>query len=102
MRTTQLIQYTTRPGTAELNEALIRDVFEELADRRPDNIDYTAYRLSDGQTFVHLFSSSVGGAPLADLPAFRRFQDAASERHVAAPDSQSVELIGHYESRADA
>lgn len=99
MRTTQLIQYTTKPGTADVNAALIRDVFTELAESRPDDIEYAAFLLSDGQTFVHVFSSSVGGAPLTGLPAFGRFQEAAEERHVEPPDSQSAELIGRYQGR---
>lgn len=102
MRTTQHIQYTTRPGTAELNADLIRGVFAELAEIGPSDIEYAAYLLSDGQTFVHLFSSSSGGAPLTELPAFRRFQAAASDRHLAPPVSQSAELIGHYVGRVDA
>ena len=98
MKTQLVIRYQTRPDAADLNESLIRDVFAELADRRPAGIEYAVYRLDDDQTFVHVFSSSQGTDALTDLPAFRRFQEDAEARRAGPADARSAHLVGRYAS----
>ena len=39
MQTQIVIRYQTRPDAADLNESLISDVFADLADRRPADIE---------------------------------------------------------------
>jgi hypothetical protein len=91
-----VIRYQTNPEDAELNEGLIRDVFAELADRQPAGLEYAVYRLEDGQTFIHLFSSEEGTDALTALPAFRRFSEGADGRHAAPAERQSAHLVGRY------
>lgn len=96
MNTQLVIRYRAHPDTADLNESLIRDVFAELADRKPAGLEYAVYRLDDGQTFVHVFSSSDGTDALTELPAFRRFQEGAAARQEGPPDAHSAHVVGRY------
>ena len=98
MQTQLVIRYRTRTDAADLNESLIRDVFAELAERRPADLDYAVYRLDDDETFVHVFSSKHGTDALTDLPAFRRFQAGAEARRVGPPESSSAHVVGRYVS----
>ena len=91
-----VIRYQTHPEDADLNEELIRDVFAELADQQPADLEYAVYRLEDGQTFIHLFSSAEVTDALTTLPAFQRFADGASARHAAPAERQSAHLVGRY------
>jgi hypothetical protein len=91
-----VIRYQTHPEDADLNEQLIRDVFAELADQQPADLEYAVYRLEDGQTFIHLFSSAEGSDALTALPAFQRFSDGAAARREAPAERQSAHLVGRY------
>jgi hypothetical protein len=101
MQTQLVIRYRTRPEAADLNESLICDVFAELADRRPVDVEYAVYRLDDDKTFVHVFSSSKGPDALTQLPAFQRFQEGAEARREGPADARSAHLVGRYASAAD-
>ena len=98
MQTQLVIRYQTRPDAADLNESLIRDVFADLADRRPADIEYAVYRLDDDQTFVHVFSSAHGTDALTQLPAFQRFQEDSEARRAGPADARSAHLVGRYAS----
>jgi len=54
MPTTKVIRYRTKPEHADENERLIRGVFAELAEDRPDGLHYATFRLDDGVSFVHV------------------------------------------------
>lgn len=96
MRNQFVIRYQTHPEDAGRNEELIRDVFAELAEQQPSGLEYAVYRLGDGQTFIHLFSSDDDADALSTLPAFRRFSDGAGARHAAPAERQSAQLVGRY------
>lgn len=98
MQTQLVIRYQTRPDAADLNESLIRDVFADLADRRPADIEYAVYRLDDDQTFVHVFSSPHGTDALTQLPAFQRFQEDSEARRAGPADARAAHLVGRYAS----
>ena len=91
-----VIQYQTHPDDADLNEQLIRDVWAELAEKQAVYLEYAVYRLEDGQTFIHLFSSAEGTDALTALPAFQRFSEDAGARHASPAERQSAELLGRY------
>ncbi len=101
MQTQLVIRYQTNPDAADLNEALIRDVFAELADRRPADLEYAVYRLDDDRTFIHVFSSSVGTDALTQLPAFRRFQEGAEARRTGPAEARSAHVVGRYVTRSE-
>ena len=54
MANAKVIRYMTKPESADENERLIRGVFAELAEKNPDGLHYSAFRLSDGVSFVHV------------------------------------------------
>lgn len=92
-----LIRYKTKPGTAEENERLIKDVFKELQAKSPAGIRYLALRLADG-SFVHLVTveTSDGMNPIPGLDAFRSFQSGIKDRCIEPPQSGDVTIVGNY------
>ena len=74
MATTKVIRYRTKPEHADENERLIRDVFAELADGDPAGLHYTAFRLDDGVSFLHVAVLDGEVNPLTSSPAFAAFQ----------------------------
>ena len=70
-----MVRYTVRPDQAEANEALVREVYDELDRTRPDGLRYATFRLDDGVSFVHVASVETddGQNPLSGVQAFHRF-----------------------------
>ena len=91
-----VVRYQMRPETAEENQALIQNVFAELAAKQPQGMRYAAFRLADGVTFVHVGTMPDHGSPLADTDAFQEFQKAFGERAAGEPDAAGAEIIGAY------
>lgn len=68
-----MVTYTVKPGREEENAALVRAVFEELAQERPAGLRYAAFHIAETRQFVHLYTDE-GGAPglnLQDLASFK-------------------------------
>jgi hypothetical protein len=80
--TKTMVRYRVKPGEADRNAALVRDVYDALAETQPAGFRYATYRLEDGRTFVHFAWSEGddGARPLTQLPAFKAFQGALRER----------------------
>ena len=72
-----MVRYTVKPGRAEENERLVRDVYDELHRTGPDGIRYATFRL-------------------ADVAAFARFQEAVTERCDVAPVVTELTEVGSY------
>jgi hypothetical protein len=87
---TALIRYRVKPGRAEENADLVRAVYAELAELKPPGFRYATFR--DGDTFTHV---AFGEAPLSDIAAFQRFQEAIRER-CAEPPQVVSETVGAY------
>ena len=45
-----MVRYRVKPDQAAANEQLVRDVYEELAQLRPDGFHYGTFKLDDGVT----------------------------------------------------
>ena len=69
-----IVRYTVKPGRADENEKLVRAVYEELDETKPEGLRYATLRLDDGVSFVHLSESEADTSPLAEVPAFKAFQ----------------------------
>ena len=54
MSVTKVVRYRTNPQHADENARLIRDVFAELAAKRPGGLRYASFLLDDGVSFVHV------------------------------------------------
>jgi hypothetical protein len=96
MPVTKVIQYKTKPGSAEENERLIRAVFAELAAREPAGVRYAAFRLADGVSFLHVVTLDSDDNPLTALPAFAEFQADIAQRFAEGPSQSDGTAIGSY------
>jgi hypothetical protein len=95
-----IVTYTAKPGRDEENAALVRAVFEELAEVRPPGIRYAVFQIPDTRQFVHLYTDK-GGAGLKPLPAFQAFVAGAGDRHEQPATVTEPDLIGDYRTFAD-
>jgi len=93
---TVIVRYRTRPEAAADNAALIENVFSALADLDPGGLEYTAYKLDDGVTFVHVARVSGPNNPLVTLPAFAEFQRGLMQRCVEPPAPSGASVVGSY------
>jgi hypothetical protein len=98
MTVTKVVRYRTGgPQAADENERLIRDVFAELATTKPQGLRYSAFRLDDGVSFLHVAVLDDGAAnPLAASSAFGRFQAGIKDRCVEGPAPADATAIGSY------
>jgi hypothetical protein len=90
-----MVRYKVKPERVAENEALVRAVYEELADAEPDGIRYATFRLDDGVSFVHVALLSDGQA-LSELPAFQRFTADVRDRCDEPPATADLHPIGAY------
>jgi hypothetical protein len=93
---TMVVRYETRPETADENRRLIRAVFDQLAARRPDGLQYAVFQLADGVTFLHVVDLDGDDNPLVSLPAFGEFSHDIADRVVADPVASDASLVGSY------
>jgi hypothetical protein len=87
-----VVRYKLKPERVEEHEALIRGVFAELAERRPEGLAYQASKLEDGVSFVHVADVSTpdGKSPLAEIAAFKAFTANIGERCEEKPVAMTV------------
>ncbi len=100
MSTTRVIRYTTTPETASLNEKLVQDVFAQLQTEQPDGLNYTAVRLADGQSFMHIVTFDTDDDPLSRSTAFAAFQAGIGERCMQGPTANDATIVGAYRAPA--
>jgi hypothetical protein len=93
-----IVRYRVRPEVAAENERLVRDVFRELEERKPEGFRYATFKLEDGVSFMHVVSIEEGEDPLRDVAAFRAFVGGVKERCVEGPVTTRVEVVGEYRS----
>jgi hypothetical protein len=93
-----MVRYMVRPDQAEANEALVREVYDELDRTRPDGLRYATFRLDDGVSFVHVASVETedGHNPLSAVQAFQRFTETIGERSDERPVTVSLHEVGSY------
>jgi hypothetical protein len=96
MMVTKVIRYTTTPEAADENERLVRAVFAELAETKPDGLHYATFRLDDGVSFVHVAQHDDEQNPLTSSSAFAQFQSGIRDRVVAGPVPADATVIGSY------
>jgi hypothetical protein len=96
MTTTKVVRYRTTPEQADENERLIREVFAELAQDDPDGLQYAAFRLDDGVSFVHVAVLDTEKNPLTSSPAFAAFQAGIAERCAEGPLPADATAIGNF------
>ena len=97
-----MVRYTVKPERAAENERYIEEVFAELARSTPPDMQYSAFKLDDGVTFVHVYTheSPDGGDALRALPAFQAFRAGLADRCAVAPVRTPLHAVGTYRSSA--
>jgi hypothetical protein len=89
---------TSSQVAADENQKRIEGVFEELAQKKPDNVSYIVLRLAD-DSFVHVsFHNHRDDEPnpISSSAAFAHFQDGHEGRRVGAVEQQTATLVGSY------
>jgi hypothetical protein len=93
---TKVIRYKTKPESADENERLIRDVFAELAEQKPEGLHYAAFRLDDGVSFLHVAVIDGETNPLSASAAFGQFQSGIQDRCIDGPTPADAAIVGSY------
>ena len=96
MTVTKVIRYRTKPESADENERLIREVFAELARQNPDGLQYAAFRLDDGVSFLHVAVLDGEENPLTASAAFGEFQSGIKDRCAEGPVPADAAIVGSY------
>jgi hypothetical protein len=94
-----IVRYRVKPDRVAENEALVRAVYAELHDKRPDGIAYATYKLGDGVTFVHIARSDLpdgSSRPLTELAAFQEFTREVGDRCDEPPVVLEATEIGRF------
>jgi hypothetical protein len=91
-----MVTYTVKPGREEENAALVRAVFDELAQTRPSGLRYAVFYVPDARQFVHLYTDEGSAAGVQGLASFQAFVTGAQERHEQPASFTQPELIGDY------
>jgi hypothetical protein len=99
-----MVRYTVRPDQVEANDALVREVYDELDRTSPDGLRYATFRLDDGVSFVHVASVETqdGHNPLSAVQAFARFTETIGERTDERPVTAVLHEVGSYRFLAGA
>jgi hypothetical protein len=92
-----MVRYKVRPEHADENVALVRAVYAQLAEERPEGIHYATFRLPDGVSFMHLvIDSDQPGRILGEMAAFKAFVGEIESRCEEPPVATEVTLVGAY------
>ena len=92
-----MVRYKVKPERAAENERLVRAVYEELARTQPDWLQYAAFKLDDGVSFVHMASIAGDGQnELAQVTAFKRFRHELAERCDEPPVVTQLREVGSF------
>src|SRR5262249_41504666 len=91
------VRYRVKPERALENIELVRAIYDELHERRPEGLRYATFKLDDGVSFVHIAEHDEDGPNrLAPLASFKRFQEGIAERCDEPPVVSEVSTIGAY------
>ncbi len=90
-----VVRYRVKPESLDDNVRLVRRVYAELAETRPEGLRYSTYRVDD-LTFVHVAVVDGTANPLDDVVAFREFTEGISERCDEGPQAMRGDLVGIY------
>ena len=91
-----MVRYKVKPDRVSDNEALVRAVYDELAEARPDGFRYATFKLDDGVSFVHIAEITGDGNPLSAIEAFGRFQADIGARCDEPPAPTVLTRVGSY------
>ncbi len=90
-----VVRYRVKPEAVAENVALVRAVYDELAEARPGGLRYSTLRV-DERTFVHVAVVEGETNPLDEVTAFRAFTQGIAERCEEPPQALGGEVVGRY------
>ena len=97
-----IVTYTVKAGREGENAALVRAVFEQLAERRPAGFRYAVFQAAESGEFIHLYvDEGAASGALQELSAFKAFVAEAADRHEQPAVFKQFELIGAYRTFDD-
>jgi hypothetical protein len=99
VKSTTIVRYRVKPDRILENEGLVRAVYAELDETRPEGLKYTTLKLDDGVTFVHMATTELEegqDAPLPQVKAFKEFQAEIQDRCDEPPQVSKAETIGSF------
>ena len=92
-----IVRYKLKTGKAEENEQLVKEVYKQLHQDKPEGFNYATYKLEDGLTFMHVAIIEDGAKnPLPGLQAFKNFTGGVNDRCDELPVVNRVTEIGSY------
>ena len=91
-----LVTYTVKPGREDENAALVRAVFDELAQTRPAGLRYAVFYIPDSRQFIHIYTDEDSESGVQALTSFKAFVAGAAEWHEQPATSTQPDLIGDY------
>jgi hypothetical protein len=93
-----MVSYTVKPECVAENEALIREVHEQIGRERPEGLSYSVARQADGVSYTHVAVWREGEEnPLLKLSSFERYRKGIEERVVAPPQRVEMVSLGQYD-----
>jgi hypothetical protein len=84
-----MVTYTVKPGREDENAALVRAVFEELAETRPADLRYAVFYLREPRQFIHVYTDEGSTSGVQGLASFQAFAAGAKDRHEQPATSHS-------------
>ena len=91
------VQYTVKEEYVETNKANIRQIMADLREINSPDIQYSAFLLDDGVTFVHIVMRANDEAQktVSELPSFQEFQRQLKESGPEAPpNAEPLTYVG--------
>jgi hypothetical protein len=96
-----MVTYAVKPGREDENAALVRAVFDELAETQPGGFRYAVFHIPETRQFVHLYTDEGSESGVQALAAFAAFVQGAADRHEQPAAVTKPELIGDYRTFHD-
>ncbi|MDP3673122.1 MAG: hypothetical protein Q8R69_25940 [Telluria sp.] len=98
---TVMVRYKLKPECVAENEALIKQVFVQLARDKPAGMRYQVFKQPDGVSFVHLSKFDDPDVnPLTRLDAFKAFTAGIKERCEEPPVAVELQQVGRFDQLA--
>jgi hypothetical protein len=92
-----MIRATIKPERTADVEAAAEKMFAALGEAKPVGVRYASCRVAGTDTFIALLEIEDGiDNPLAQVPAFREFQDGLPDAMVAPPAVEQLDVVGSY------
>lgn len=91
-----MVLYKVKPDRVTDNEAQIANVFAELERERLPGVEYAAFKLADGVSFLHVSTEHPGARSLLELASFQGFLGGFWDRCAEPAMPVGLTLLGAY------